>query len=139
MSPGGKGGNQAYAAGKLGASVAMVGRVGSDIFADQLLQNLEQVGVDIACVERVENESTGMALININVDGDNSIVVAPGANTLVTPEYIRKHEGTISQAKLVMAQLEIPLESVMEVAKIARKYDIPFMLDPAPSRELPMS
>ncbi|MBO1912336.1 ribokinase, partial [Microvirga sp. 3-52] len=103
MSPGGKGGNQAYAAGKLGASVAMIGRVGNDIFADQLLQNLEQVGVDVACVERVEDESTGMALININADGDNSIVVAPGANTLVTPDFIRKHEGVISQAKLVMA------------------------------------
>ena len=137
MSPGGKGGNQAYAVGKLGGSVAMIGRVGNDIFADQLLQNMEHVGVDIACIERVENGSTGMALININADGDNSIVVAPGANNLVTPEYIRKHEGVISQAKLVMSQLEIPLESVMEVAKIAKKYNIPFMLDPAPSRELP--
>ena len=61
MSPGGKGGNQAYAAGKLGTSVAMIGRVGHDVFANQLLQNLKEVGVDTSYIGRVENESTGVA------------------------------------------------------------------------------
>lgn len=137
MSPGGKGGNQAYAAGKLGASVAMIGRVGNDVFANQLLQKLEEVGVDTNYIGRVESEATGTAHISVKEDGENSIIVVPGANNLVTPEYVREHERVISQAKLVMAQLEIPLESVIEVAKIAKEYDIPFMLDPAPSRELP--
>ena len=76
-------------------------------------------------------------LINLNEDGDNSIIVASGANNLVTPEYVREHEHVIRKAKLVMVQLEIPLESVIEVAKIAKKYDVPFMLDPAPAKVLP--
>ncbi|MEH7254924.1 ribokinase [Neobacillus niacini] len=139
MSPGGKGANQAYAAGKLGASTAMIGRVGNDVFANQLLENLQAVGVDTSYIGRVENESTGVALINLNEAGDNSIIVAPGANKLVTPEYIREHEQVIRHAKLVMVQLEIPLESVMETAKLAKKYDVPLMLDPAPARVLPDS
>ncbi|MGP7819357.1 ribokinase [Niallia sp. 01092] len=137
MSPGGKGGNQAYAAGKLGASVAMIGRVGNDVFGNQLLQNLNEVGVDTSSIGRVENESTGVAFINLNEDADNSIIVAPGANNLVTPEYIREHKQVICQAKLVIVQLEIPLESVIEVAKIAKAKNIPLMLDPAPARVLP--
>ncbi|WP_141431663.1 ribokinase [Bacillus sp. 03113] len=137
MSPGGKGGNQAYAAGKLGASVAMIGQVGNDVFGSQLMQNLKKVGVDASSIGRVENEPTGVAFITLNNDADNSIIVAPGANNLVTPEYIREHKQVICQAKLVIVQLEIPLESVIEVAKIAKINNIPFMLDPAPARVLP--
>lgn len=136
-SPGGKGANQAYAAGKLGASVAMIGRVGNDVFADQLIQNLRQAGVDTSCIGRVEGESTGVALINVDQEGDNSIVVAPGANYRVTPDYVRQHEAAIAGAKLVMVQLEIPQESIVEAVAIAGEHGVPVMLDPAPARPLP--
>lgn len=137
VSPGGKGGNQAFAASRLGASVAMIGCVGDDMFGHQLLGNLYENGIDTSCIDQVKSESTGIASININLEGDNSIIVAPGANNFVTPDYVRKREAIISQAKIVMVQLEIPLETVIETAKIAKKYNIPLMLDPAPARELP--
>lgn len=137
ISHGGKGGNQAYAASKLGASVSMIGRVGDDLFAEQLVNGLKEVGVNTSSIGRIPNAATGVALINVNDEGENNIIVAPGANNLMTPDYIREHEDVIRKAKLVMVQLEIPLESVIETAKLAKKYDIPLMLDPAPARILP--
>ncbi|MCC3356138.1 ribokinase [Bacillus sp. REN16] len=134
---GGKGGNQAYAAAKLGASVAMLGCVGEDIFGQQLLKGLNEVGMDTTHIEKIHGVSTGVAIISINKDGENSIIVSPGANDHVTPEYVRKHERVIRDAKLVMLQLEIPLETVIEVANIAHTYNVPVMLDPAPAQKLP--
>lgn len=137
VSPGGKGGNQAYAASKLGGSVAMLGCVGNDLFGEQLIKNLGETGTETAFIEKIKSESTGVAMININLEGDNSIIVAPGANSFVTPDYVRKHEQVISKAKVVMVQLEIPIETVLETAKIAKKHNVPCMLDPAPARSLP--
>ncbi|MCH1624570.1 ribokinase [Fredinandcohnia quinoae] len=134
---GGKGGNQAFAASRLGATVAMIGKVGNDVFADQLLTSMNHQGVDTTYIEKDEGVSTGVALINVNDVGENCIIVSPGANLHVTPEYIKKYEQLIRHAKLVMVQLEIPLESVMEIAIIAKKYGVPLMLDPAPARILP--
>ncbi|WP_010677098.1 ribokinase [Bacillus timonensis] len=134
---GGKGGNQAYAASKLGASVAMLGCVGDDIFGEQLLNGLNEVGVDTSGIEKVQGVSSGVAVISVNSEGENSIIVSPGANDHVTPEYVKRHEQIIIAAKLVMMQLEIPLETVIEVAKIAHKHNVPVMLDPAPAVKLP--
>nr|WP_309098372.1 ribokinase [Fredinandcohnia onubensis] len=134
---GGKGGNQAYAAAKLGASVAMLGCVGDDLFGEQLLNGLNEVGTDTSYIEKVRGVSSGVAVISVNAKGDNSIVVSPGANDHVTPEYVRQHEQVIRKAKLVMIQLEIPLEAVIEVANIAHAHNVPVMLDPAPARKLP--
>ncbi|QMV41518.1 ribokinase [Cohnella cholangitidis] len=137
MNAGGKGANQAVAARKLGAEVAMIGKVGNDLFADQLLANLEQVGVDCIAVEKTTEEATGVAFITLDPQGDNSIVVAAGANLRLTPEDVRKQEGLIKQAKLLMVQLEIPLETVKEAITIAKRHQVPVLLDPAPARELP--
>jgi len=134
---GGKGGNQAYSAAKLGASVAMLGCVGDDLFGEQLLNGLIEVGADTSYIEKVGGVSSGVAVISVNAEGDNSIVVSPGANDHVTPEYVKKHEEAIREAKLVMIQLEIPLETVIEVANIAHAHNVPVMLDPAPARKLP--
>lgn len=139
MNTGGKGANQAVAASKLGADVAMIGKLGSDIFADQLLDNLEQVGVDCRAIEKIPEESTGIAFITVDPEGGNSIIVAPGANLRLTPEDVRKHEDTIRQAKLLMIQLEIPLETVKEAIAIAKRHQVPVLLDPAPAQELPAS
>lgn len=137
MGCGGKGANQAYAAAKLGANVAMVGRVGNDPFAEKLIDNLQEVGVQTTYIEKLPDKSTGVALININTDGQNSIVVAPGANNYVTPEFVQKHSDIIANAKIVLVQLEIPLESVIEVAKICNRNQVPLLLDPAPAMDLP--
>ncbi|WP_239616398.1 ribokinase [Cohnella mopanensis] len=137
MNAGGKGANQAVAARKLGAEVAMIGKVGNDLFADQLLANLEQVGVDCSAIEKTAEEATGVAFITLDPQGDNSIVVAAGANLRLTPEDVRKQEGLIKQAKLLMVQLEIPLETVKEAITIAKRHQVPVLLDPAPAQELP--
>lgn len=137
MNSGGKGANQAVAASKLGARVSMIGKVGTDVFAGHLLANLEQTGVDCQAIEKVADVSTGVAFVMIDREGDNSIIVAPGANHRLTPEDIRRRESLIKEAKLLMVQLEIPLDTVFEAVSIARKHQVPVLLDPAPA--LPVS
>lgn len=137
MNVGGKGANQAVAARKLGATVAMVGKLGEDMFADQLLASLEQSGVDCAAIDKVSGEATGVAFVTLDQEGGNSIVVAPGANLRLTPEDVRKQEDLIRQAKLVLVQLEIPLETAREAIAIANRHRVPVMLDPAPAQPLP--
>lgn len=136
MSPGGKGGNQAYAASRLGASVAMIGRVGNDPFAEHLVRYLQLGGVNTSMIEQAEGQHSGAALITIDGEGDNSIIVAPGANNHMTPDYIRKHKEAIQNAKMLMVQLEIPLDAVMEAVSIASEAGVAVMLDPAPARPL---
>jgi len=137
MSPGGKGANQAYAASLLGGSVAMVGCVGSDIFGYSLKEHLSKGGVNIAHIEEIQNEASGLAFITLDSDGNNSIIVAPGANQHVTPTLVEEKEDIISHAKLLIVQLEIPLESVMTAVKLAKKHNVPVLLDPAPAQPLP--
>ena len=137
MGCGGKGANQAFAAGKLGAKVAMLGCVGQDSFGEKLLENLNNVGVQTKYIKKVQDVSTGVALINISSEGQNCIVVDPGANHHVTPDYIQAHADLIGNAKIVLVQLEIPLESVLEVAKICHQRNVPLLLDPAPAMDLP--
>ncbi len=137
MSPGGKGGNQAYAASLLGGSVAMIGCVGSDIFGYSLKDHLAKGGVNVTHIEEVNNVSSGLAFITLDKDGNNSIIVSPGANQCVTPEFVEEKEDMIAHAKLLIVQLEIPLESVMKAVSIAKKNDVPVLLDPAPAQPLP--
>jgi ribokinase len=136
MNAGGKGANQAVAARKLGATVAMIGKLGSDLFGDQLLANLEQVGVDCRAIEKVAEAATGVAFITLDPEGDNSIVVASGANLQLTPKDVRRWEELIKHAKLLMVQLEVPLETVREAIAIAKHYNVPVLLDPAPAQTL---
>ena len=135
---GGKGANQAVAAAKLGYPVFMVGNVGDDAFGTQLRQALDQVGVATDCVYTVTG-SSGVALITIATGGENNIVVVPGANGLLTPSHLEAAASTLRSAGFLLAQLEVPLETVEYLAEFARKREIPLMLDPAPARELPAS
>lgn len=132
---GGKGANQAVAVAKLGYPVSMVGNVGSDAFGAQLRNGLEAVGVDTTYVNTVEGPS-GIALITTGVRGENSIVVVPGANNHLTPEMLEKAIPILDRAGFILAQLEIPLETVEYLSKFAVARDIPLMLDPAPARNL---
>ncbi len=133
---GGKGANQAVAVAKAGWPVYLVGKVGSDSFGRDLRASLEQSGVNVSSVGITEGAS-GVALIVTDDTGQNSIVVAPGANNLVSPEDIQKNRGLILSAGFVLCQLEIPLESVLYLAQMCAGAGVPFMLDPAPARILP--
>jgi ribokinase len=135
---GGKGANQAVAVARLGYPVSMIGSVGNDAFGTQLRSGLAEAGVSTEHVETVEG-SSGTALIITGPNGENSIVVVPGANAHVTAKSLERATPLLKQAGFVLAQLEIPLETVEYLAEFAERHEIPFMLDPAPARELPPS
>lgn len=129
ITAGGKGANQAVAAARLGARVTMVGRVGDDAAGHAMLDNLTSNGVDVSKVEYELDSPTGTALISIDQNGENSIVVAPGANATLTPESLPGLSG-----KVMLLQLEIPLETVVAAA---RDFSGTVILNPAPARGLP--
>ncbi|NLE43192.1 MAG: ribokinase [Chloroflexi bacterium] len=135
--PGGKGANQAVAAARLGASVAMVGRVGTDGFGQQLLANLAAAGVDHRLVVEDADAATGVALIVVEDSGQNSIVVASGANMRLSPNDVAAAESAIASAQVVLLQLESPLETVRRAAEIARAHNVTVILNPAPAQPLP--
>jgi ribokinase len=130
---GGKGGNQAVAAARAGGRVAFLGRIGIDIFGARLRKGLQDNGVDTRLLGEVEGAS-GVAII-MSGGGNNMIVVAPGANDAVTAKVIDKN--AFAGIGFVLAQLETPLDGVMEAARLARAQGAIFILDPAPARALP--
>lgn len=130
--PGGKGANQAYAAGRLGARVTMFGAVGSDSYADIEKKSLASAGVDTSRLLVREGKSTGLAWITVNAAGDNSIVVIPGANATVTEQDIVDNEALLRDCDILLCQLEIPLKTVVYAAKRAKELGKTVILDPAP-------
>jgi ribokinase len=137
--PGGKGANQAVAAARLGAEVSMVGRVGGDPFADPLLENLAADGIDHTYVTRDPEAATGVALIVVDEAGENSIVVASGANARFSPADVDAAEDIVADADVLLLQLESPLETVVRAAEVAYEHDVPVVLNPAPAQQLPES
>jgi ribokinase len=135
--PGGKGANQAVAAARLGAQVSMVGRVGHDTFAGALLDSLSDAGVEHTFVTQDPEAATGVALIVVDDAGQNSIVVASGANMRLSPTDVDAAEAAIASAAVLLLQLESPLETVTGAAKVARAHGVQAILNPAPARSLP--
>ncbi len=135
--PGGKGANQAVAAANLGAQVFMVGSVGEDAFADSLLVNLDSAGVDHKFVIRDQENATGVALIVVDDHGENSIVVASGANMHLKPADLDIAEDAIASADVLLLQLEVSLETVTRAAELAHAHQVTVVLNPAPARALP--
>ncbi len=133
--PGGKGANQAIAASKLGSKVSMIGCIGNDIYGKEMIENFEKFGVDASMVKS-GSLSTGVAGIIIDKD-DNSIVVIPGANNEVDRELIDKYRDIILNTKLVVMQLEIPLDTVEYIINLCSENNIKTILNPAPARKLP--
>ncbi|MEW2044583.1 ribokinase [Streptomyces sp. NPDC005476] len=133
--PGGKGANQAVAAARLGARTALLARVGDDAYGRLLLDSQRAAGVDTAGV-LVGGAPTGVALITVDPSGDNSIVVSPGANGRLTPADVRAATGLLHASRAVSAQLEIPLETVVEVVRNLAPGSR-FVLNPSPPRPLP--
>ena len=134
LTPGGKGANQAVAAGRVGGSVSFLGCVGSDGSGDLLIGSLASAGVELGALSRVAAPS-GIAIIMLTPDGENSIIVAPGANRHVTPEAVAAHADLLAEARVLVAQLEIPLESVVEAVWHAPRARL--VLNAAPAAELP--
>jgi ribokinase len=133
---GGKGANQAVAAAKLGHRVHMIGKLGDDAFAGQLLEDLKGAGVDTQAVTRTSGPS-GVALIIATDSGENRIIVVPGANNKLLPGEIEQNYAVIQNAGIVLTQLEIMLETTEAVTKLTSRHGVPLILDPAPARELP--
>jgi ribokinase len=135
--PGGKGANQALAAGRLAAGempVHMVGQVGGDAYGEWLRQNLFGAGVDVAHVRTDSAAPTGLAMVAIDAAGQNQIVVVPGANGSFNPNALTDAHHAVADAAVVLLQLEIPLPTVQTAARIAREGGAMVVLDPAPAR-----
>ncbi|MFD1953647.1 ribokinase [Paenibacillus thailandensis] len=133
--PGGKGANQAVAASRLGAEVTMVGRVGDDLYGEQILNNFKSNGVSIDYVEPVTHMESGTAHI-VLAEGDNSIVFVQAANNEVTPGYIDRSIKAFEGADMAIIQQEIPEQSVVHASRVCKKLGIPLLLNPAPARPL---
>lgn len=137
MYPGGKGANQAVACAKLGGDVAFLGKTGRDMFRDRLLESLNSEGVDASRVLLDPDAPTGIALITVDSDGQNEIVVVSGSNMKLSPDEVAAQEELFEAARVVMLQLEIPLETVVTAAKLAKRNGAEVILNPAPATELP--
>jgi ribokinase len=133
--PGGKGANQAAEIGCLRYPVHMIGRVGSDAFGTALRESLDAVGVDTTAVF-VSDSASGIAMIVVQARGDNSIVVAPGANSCLTGEDLDANIDLIRNASFVLTQLEIPISTLEHLSRICEREQVPLMLDPAPASPL---
>lgn len=133
--PGGKGANQAVALGRLGADVTMYGCVGDDDFGRQLDANLQSQGVKAAHVRTIQGQTTGVAMITVG-DGDNSIVVVPGANGAVDRTYIDAIAPELLLCQLVILQLEIPLDTASAVIDLCHQAGVAVLLNPAPAQIL---
>lgn len=137
MAAGGKGANQAVAAARLGAQVAFVACLGEDTFGEQAVADFRAEGIDTSHIVRTPEAPSGVALIFVDRQGENAIAVAPGSNALLTPDDVRRAAEAIRCADVALAQLEVPLEAVAAAAEIAAEAGVPFLLNPAPARELP--
>jgi ribokinase len=140
MIPGGKGANQAVAAAKLGGNsvaVRMVGRVGYDVFADHLKASLSAAGVDVTTVHATKSAATGVALIAVDRVGQNSIVVASGANHQLAAADVEAMRPVFRGARMALFQLETPLDTVAAALRLAREEGLTTILDPAPAQPLP--
>jgi len=137
MNPGGKGANQAVAAARLGGNITFICKTGNDIFGRQSVQLFEEEGINtVYLVSDLKNPS-GVALITVDKNAENCIVVASGANATLSPADLQKAQQAIEQAKIVLMQLEIPLSTVEYVADIAAAAGVKVVLNPAPACELP--
>lgn len=132
---GGKGANQAVAAARLGCDVTFIGRVGNDVFGEEMIESLRNEGVNVDNIERIDNVESGIAMITVN-PLDNTIIIVPGANAHVSKAVIDKHLDAILESDIVVTQLEIPMETVDYVAQVCGKHNIDLILNPAPAQKL---
>lgn len=139
MAPGGKGGNQAVASHRAGGSCSLVGCLGDDHFGRRLLEFCRREGLDTSHLELLPGVETGVAQITVTTAGENSIIVVPGANWQLTRARLRAAAEVFSETRVVLCQLEVPLEAVETALQMGRARGATTLLNPAPARELPDS
>jgi ribokinase len=137
MAAGGKGANQAVAAARLGARVTLVARLGTDMFGDQAIAGYQHEGIDTTYIVRDADHPSGIALISVDAQGENSIAVASGANAHLTPLDVDRASQAIGEAHVLLVQLEVPLDAVRRAVTIAHDMGVRVILNPAPAREIP--
>ena len=137
VTPGGKGANQAVACGRLGLNTSMIGRVGNDTFADQLISNLNDEKINTDGITKDKKTHTGIATIILDENGENSIIQTPGANYLCGDDELNYLKSKISEFDLLVLQSEIPINISLSAAKIAKNANKLVIWDPAPANELP--
>ncbi len=136
MAGGGKGANQAVAAARAGGRVALVARIGDDIFGERALAGLAAAGIDTRHVLRTPGAASGVALIDVDDRGENSISVASGANALLSAADVEGAAAAVAGADVLLVQLESPLETVEAAVRLAGERGVPVVLNPAPARPL---
>lgn len=136
MNQGGKGANQAVAAARLGGQVTFVAKTGTDVFGKQSIELYKEDGIDTSYISADENNPSGVALISVDNKGENCIAVAPGANGTLSVDDIKKARAVLEKASIILIQLEIPIETVEHVVKLAEEANIKLILNPAPARTL---
>ncbi|MFX1327422.1 MAG: ribokinase [Promethearchaeota archaeon] len=135
---GGKGANQSVASVRSGGKTVFIGKIGMDLFGDQMISQLTKEGINMDNVIRDPEESSGVALILINENGENMISVAPGANFELTPQEIKSAGNIIKNAKSLVVQMEIPIETIREIFRIASEGNVIKILNPAPLKNIPL-
>jgi len=136
MAAGGKGANQAVAAARAGGQVTFVARVGRDVFGRQAIEGFRQEGINVKHIACDPEKPSGVALIFVSESGENSIAVASGANSRLSPQDVERADQAIGAAKILVTQLEIPLETVESAVRLAGRHGVPVVLNPAPARPL---
>jgi ribokinase len=136
LGAGGKGANQAVAARRLGGDVTLICKVGNDLFGQNSVKHYEEEGLDVSNV-LISDKPSGVALITVDADAENSIVVAPGANMDFTDEDVKKISKAVKECGILLLQLEIPIDTVLKVAKMGYEAGAMVVINPAPAAKLP--
>jgi ribokinase len=136
--PGGKGANQAVACARLGAMTRMIGRVGSDYFGKVLKDHLANEGIDVSGVLEDQANHSGVAMIMVNQQAENNIIIIPGPNGSVGNDDLARLDQVLADARVLLLQFEIPMDTVQKAAHMAHARGVQVMLDPAPARALPL-
>jgi ribokinase len=136
--PGGKAGNQAVAASLLGSNVKMFTKLGDDAFSSQLVDSLKFHGVGTESILRMQGKTSGIAMIMVDDQGNNSIAFTPGANGELNPSDVESHASLFVPGSMLVITLEIPMETVIAAAKLAHRNDMSIILDPAPAPKNPL-
>jgi ribokinase len=134
---GGKGANQAVACARMGVLTRLFGKVGEDDFGTTLRRDLQDYGVDVSSVTVQAGQSSGVAVISVDDAAENTIIVVPGANGDVGHEDVQRVEAALGEARVLLLQLEVPIESVVDAARSAHQRGVTVILDPAPARPVP--
>jgi ribokinase len=139
MFPGGKGANQAVAAARMDGNVVFICKTGNDIFGENAIEGFKKEGIEVSFIKQEANTASGVALITVDERGENTIVVAPGANDALLPLDIEMSLSAIKDADIILMQLEIPMKTVEFVISTALSLNKRIILNPAPARKLSAS